>query len=91
MKFPTVPLFLFYVMVQLWMVEGKNQATKAFLEGRSLRHAADRFEIPRTCLLREIVSLDNTKPKGGQTGFTLAEEVPRQQELSGPIHLLACG
>lgn len=58
---------------QSWSEEDMQNAIKAFRQGRSLRHAAELFKVPRTCLTRRLQN-DNSKKRGGQCVFTYEQE-----------------
>jgi hypothetical protein len=71
MKLPTMVLLHFYAMEQLWAADDMNKAVTDFREARSIRHAAELFKAPQTCLRRRIIAeSNNKKSKGGQTVFT---------------------
>jgi hypothetical protein len=70
MKFPVIVLLSFYAMEQLWITENVNKSIKTFRERRSIRHAADVFEVPRTCLRHAVIEGNSTKSKDGQTVST---------------------
>lgn len=54
---------------QNWTEDDMRKAINAFRQGRSLRHAAELFGVPRSCLHRRLNSGsdDLLKKKGGQT------------------------
>lgn len=58
---------------QKWTEDDMQNAVKAFREGRSMRHAAELFKVPRTCLRRRLEN-NTLKNKGGQTIFTAEQE-----------------
>lgn len=57
-----------------WSEEDMENAIKAFRQGRSLRHAAELFKVPRTCLTRRLNNNDSLKKRGGQSVFTPEQE-----------------
>jgi hypothetical protein len=75
LKSPITVLLRLYTMEQLWTAEDINSALKDFSEGRSIRHAAELFQVPRTYLSRKIISGGNiTKSKGGHIAFIPSAE-----------------
>ncbi|PSN46851.1 hypothetical protein C0J52_24200 [Blattella germanica] len=73
-----------------WTEEDMRKAITAFRQGRSMRHAAELFGVPRSCLHRRLQSGSDVplKKKGGQTTFTSQQE---EQLLQRILRLSACG
>ena len=77
-------------MGNCWTEEDMHKAINAFRQGRSMRHAAELFGVPRSCLHRRLQSGsdDPLKKKGGQTTFTCQQEEKLVQRI---LRLSACG